>query len=202
MGHWFPTASLSWKEGISWTSLQGRSGSSSPSLYGSLSELYKLGVVRGFGWDSVILGFVLGLWVVGWILPHPVPGLPHPGPHWKPWFLQRCPCLGICGKSGNNTTKLFCTFCTFYLVLCILCLFSVLSLLCVWVIVLVMQGPWRTSQIITGVCPDSWILMCWVVGHNLLKCQHWVSCWGDWLTLQLYWLSWVLGSSLLWGVSV
>ena len=48
-------------------------------------------MVRGLGWVPVVLELDWGLWVVGRLLPHPMPGLPHSVPHekfiilWKKW---------------------------------------------------------------------------------------------------------------------
>ena len=41
----------------------------------------KLTVVRGLGWVPVALLLDQGLWVIGGLLPHPMPGLPCLAPH-------------------------------------------------------------------------------------------------------------------------
>ena len=45
---------------------------------------YILIVVRGLGWGPVVVELDWGLWVVGGLLPCPMPGLPHSAPHQKP----------------------------------------------------------------------------------------------------------------------
>ena len=61
-------------------------GSLSPAHYHCLAHYLscKLSVVRGLGWGPVVIVLDLGLWFVGGLLPHPMPGLPHSVPHQKP----------------------------------------------------------------------------------------------------------------------
>ena len=65
----------------------------------------KLAVVRGLGCSPILLLLDWGLWVIGGLLPHPMPGLPCLVPHQKPEIPLRYPCVRICGRDWDKTTK-------------------------------------------------------------------------------------------------
>ena len=66
---------------------------------------FRLSVVRGLGWDPVVVELDWGLGVIGRFLSHPMPRLLHSALHQKPEIPQRCLYLWICGRNGDKTTK-------------------------------------------------------------------------------------------------
>ena len=91
---------------------------------------WKLTVVRGLGWGPVALSLDQWSWIIGGILPCPMPGLPHLVPHRKPEILWRYPGVWICGRDWDKTTKAPLFLYSFYFVMHLLHFLSYLLLVC------------------------------------------------------------------------
>ena len=154
-------------------------------------------MVRGLGQGPVVLLLDWGLWVIGRLLPHPMPGLPHLAPHQKPGILWRYPGIWICGRDWDKTTKAPLFLYSFYFVMDLLHFFFHLC----GVTNLFMWGPyWNSSDCIWCSLAPLGVSVCVELGYGQLIGLHWVVCQDDWWTLQLYQLSWVSVPSPLQGV--